>query len=383
MATGQRNTYTDTTPIMRAIATTIKNIDRAEAPLLSKLGLNNESNFQLINWPNTKVEWLEDTLSPRSGTLNEALDDNETGVDVQTGEGSYLKKGDVILVESELMWVASVSTDTATVTRGFAGSTAATHADDTAWEIVGMAAVEGSQYVAGHTTVVTAPYNYVQQFKEAFTISNDELINPAYGMSDKVAYHIAKLIGGGGIGPRTKAGKLPILLEKSFYHGGRAIGSATAARSMGGFNTFVTTNVTNLSSAALTLKHVEDKMQSCSEAGGSPDTIVCGGWVRRKLSSFYGDSIRTTRDESTGGYSIDTVKTDFGEVEIMYDKWCPSTELYIIESGKMGWVTFRPFEVVDVSTDVDGVIKDVRGSFSFVLQNEKAHARLYGISTSA
>lgn len=383
MATGQRNTYTDTTPIMRAIADTIAMIDRTEAPLLAKLGLNNESRFRIVNWPNTKVEWLEDTMSPRTGTLNEALDDSETGVDVQTGEGAYLKKGDVILVESELMWVSSVSTDTATVTRGFAGSTAASHADDTAWEVVTMAAVEGSQYVGGHTTVVSAPYNYVQQIKEAFSVSNDELVNPKYGISDVEAYHIAKLIGGGQVGPKTKAGKLPIMLEKTFFHGKRAVGSATAPRSMGGFNEFVTTNVTNLSSAALTLKHIEDKLQAQSEAGGSPDTIICGGWTRRKISSFYGDSIRTTQNESTGGYSIDTVKTDFGEVEVMYNKWCPPSELYIIESSKMGWLTFRPFDVVPVSTDVDGQIKDVRGSFTFVLENEKAHGRIYGISTTA
>lgn len=58
MATGQRNTYSDTTPIMRAIADTIAMIDRTEAPLLNKLGLNNEGRFRIVNWPNTKVEWL-------------------------------------------------------------------------------------------------------------------------------------------------------------------------------------------------------------------------------------------------------------------------------------------------------------------------------------
>ena len=52
----------------------------AGAPLLRLLdiGGNNQKKLRLRGWPSTKVEWFEDTNNPVSGTLDEALDDNET-----------------------------------------------------------------------------------------------------------------------------------------------------------------------------------------------------------------------------------------------------------------------------------------------------------------
>ncbi len=59
-------------------------------------------------------------------TLNEALDASETGVDVAAG--TAIAAGQNILIESEQMYVQSISTNTLTVIRGVNGTTAATHA---------------------------------------------------------------------------------------------------------------------------------------------------------------------------------------------------------------------------------------------------------------
>ena len=383
MATGTRSTYTDTGNIKQAISDTIAMIDWTEAPLLNRLGLDNASKFRLVNWPNTKVEWIEDTMSPRSGTINEALDASETGVDVQAGEGAYLKKGDIMKIEDELMYVASVATDTATVVRGYGGTTAATHADDTAWSIATVARLEGADFTTGHTTTVSVPYNHTQIIAEAVKVTGSEQVNPKYGIPDTMAYHLTKLIGGGTVGQKMKAGKLPILLEHSFFHGRRATGSDSASRAMGGFNQYVTTNVTDLASAQLTRDAIEDKMQACFLAGGSPDTIICGAWARRKISSFYEDIVRTERSETMGGGTIEEIVTDFGKLEVVFNKWCPNDELYIIEPEKMGWLTFRPFDVVDRASTGDYTVKDVIGEFTFVLCNEEAHAKLHNFSTTS
>lgn len=378
MATGTRTTYTDTTPQKRSIADMIGMIDWTEAPLLKLLGLNGESTFRLLNFPRTKVEWLEDTMAPRSGTVNEALDSSETGVDVATGQGDYLKAGDVILVDSELMYVSSVATDTATVVRGFAGTTAASHSDQAAWKLATVARLEGADFTTGYTTSVTNPYNYTQIFSEAVKVTGSEQNDEKYGISDTMAYHISKLMGDGG-----KAGKLPILLQQAAYYGKRAAGSSTTARAMGGIEQYVTTNVTNLSSAALTRKSIEDLMQLCYLAGGAPNTLVCNAWLRRKITSFYEGSIFTDRSEERGGSKITTIVTDFGDIEVVFDRWCPTDRLYLIEPAKMGWVTYRPFDVVDRASTGDYIVKDVLGEYSFVLMNETAHGYIYGASTSS
>ena len=62
--------------------------------------------------------------------LNEALDDSETPVDVD--DGTVFQVGDYIKVESEIMKVKSISTNTITVDRGAMSTTAATHNNNTA-----------------------------------------------------------------------------------------------------------------------------------------------------------------------------------------------------------------------------------------------------------
>lgn len=61
--------------------------------------------------------------------LAEALDTSETGVDVD--DGTAVEVGDVIVVDREQMLVTAISTNTWTVTRGYNGTTAATHDDNT------------------------------------------------------------------------------------------------------------------------------------------------------------------------------------------------------------------------------------------------------------
>jgi hypothetical protein len=385
VATGARTTYTDTTNIKRGIGDLINMIDWTEAPLLNRLGVDNAKKFRLLNWPNTKVEWLEDTMSPTSSTISDAggISDSDTTMGVAAGTGQYFTEGDILKIENELVYVSARSTDSLTIVRAFGGSTNASHADTTAIALVTKARLEGADYDTGHTTVVSAPYNHTQILSEAVLITGSEEVNPKYGISDTMAYNISKLIGGGdGLGSKGKAGKLAILLCKSFYYGKRAPGSATTARAMGGFNQYVTTNVTDVASGALTLKHIEDKMQACYDAGGSPDTIITGSWGRRKISNFFKGAIRTERSEERGGAVITHIMTDFGELEVIWDKWCPTNELYIIDPAKMGWLTFRAFDLKDRASTGDYMVKEVLGEFSFVLTNETSHARLHTFSTT-
>ena len=386
MAVGARSTYTDTTPQKRSIADLITMIDWTEAPLLNLLGVNNESKFRLVNWPRTKVEWLEDEMSPRSTTLGAAI--SSTGATSFTAaDGSIFKEGDVVKIDDELLWVESVSGNTVTVAstggRGYGGSTAATHDNGSTAEIVGIARLEGSVASTGHTTTLDNPYNYTQILSEAVKVTGSQEVDSNYGFNDEMARQLGKLIGGPSeIGSKGKAGKLAILLQQSFYHGLRNQGSATAARAMGGAAQYITTNLSNVASAALTRKHIEDLMEDAFNAGGMPDTLVVGSWVRRKITSFYEGAIHVDRSESRGGSKITTIVTDFGDIEVVHDRWCPQSKAYLIEKDKMGWVTYRPFNIYDRASTGDYALKEVLGEYSFVLMNESAHGILYNISTT-
>lgn len=86
--------------------------------------------------PTTANDWIEDTLGHlHSGNreeinlLSTALTDTTTTSVVMSDDLKSIKEGAVICIDLELMYVRSVvvATKTATVIRGFGGSTAATH----------------------------------------------------------------------------------------------------------------------------------------------------------------------------------------------------------------------------------------------------------------
>ena len=65
-----------------------------------------------------------------STTLAEALDDSETGIDVD--DASNLEVDDVITIDSEKMLITAISTNTLTVERDVLGTSAAIHSDEAA-----------------------------------------------------------------------------------------------------------------------------------------------------------------------------------------------------------------------------------------------------------
>lgn len=382
MATGMRTSLTDTTNQKRVISDVIKNIDPRDVPLIWLLGLDNEKKFNLQNFPSAKIEWLEDTDNPIADQLAEALTNSETGVDVDNA--TYFHVGDIIQVDDEQMWVSAIAAPTLTVTRGFGGTTAASHNDDSPVYIRSNARLEGAESTDSYTTTLTNPYNYAQTMHEEIKVSRFEQLVTKYGMADTFNYYLAKVLGGGtGDGKRGSAGELMRRLNRTFYYGKRVLRTTSVPGVMGGFDYFVTTNVTTLTGTpALTQKHLEDEIQNCWEGGGMPDTIVVNGWGKRKITSFYKDAVRTDRSEKMGGTVISSVTTEFGELDIVLDRWSPTNSLRIMDTKKLGWLTIDPFHFEELAKTGDYTRGQVVGDYTFALCNEKAHAIISGFSTS-
>ena len=158
MATGTRSTLTDTGNQKRAISDAIFMIDWTKAPLLNLFGINAESKFQLVNWPSTKAEIIEDTMSPYTTTLNGAHNNSTTTIAVAAATGAYFRQGDIILIDTEQMLVTSVSSDNLTVaTRPYGSTSAASHSSGATVTLTTRAMPEGSDFTTGHTTTTTQP----------------------------------------------------------------------------------------------------------------------------------------------------------------------------------------------------------------------------------
>ena len=368
-----KTSYSDTTPQRRAIGDMIDVIDSSEVPGVKFFGLDGApSKFRIVNWPSTKVEWLEDELAPLTDALNGSITSDATTITVV--DGSKFKPGDVALIHAEYIWVsaANTSTNVITATRDF-GGTQATHADAAVVTIVSNARLEGADADYGRAMVdIAAPYNYTQIFQDDVRVTRTQDKMSQYGIDNEYDYQVAK---------RFK--EQLRLMNKSLYVGIRGAGSATTPRSMGGLETFITDNTSSLSSAALTQKALEDAIQSAWEDGGTPDTILCNGWVKRKISSFYAPHVRTERSEKRGGVMIDYVDTEFGTLQIVMDRWCPSSKLYIVSAEYVGFLAFEPFFDEELAKTGDSRKGQVVGEYTLVAKNDKAHALISSISTSS
>ena len=103
-----KTTYGDTTPQRRAIADVIDIISPQDVPVVKYFGLDGDpGKFRVLNWPSTKVEWLEDELATLTDALDGSITSNATTVTVD--DASKFKSGDVIEVDSEMMWVSSMN----------------------------------------------------------------------------------------------------------------------------------------------------------------------------------------------------------------------------------------------------------------------------------
>lgn len=384
MPSGALTSYNSNTNLQPlALNPVITMIDWTEAALLRYFGINNEGRFRFTAWPRREYYWHQDTMSPRSTTLAEAVDPGETAIDVT--DGTIFKEGDIIRVDDttgELMQVTSVASNTLTVVKGFAGTDDSAHDTALTVEWVTSARLEGADYDLGHTTTVSRVGNYTQILEEAVMVTKSELKESHYGVDDIMSYHIEKLIGGGMVGSKGRAGKLAIGLQNTFYHGRKALGSDGSPRSMDGFEAMVTTYDVDKAGATLTLEMIEDMMEDLYNAGGTPKTLICNTYQWRVINTFWSDLIRYDRSEKEGGQVISSVRTIFGDLDIVWDRWAPQDRLYFLEKDKMGWITYRPFDIVDVPTSGDYIVKDIVGEFGFVLQNQSAHGFLYNLATS-
>lgn len=378
MTTGTRYSYTDTTAQKRSVADLIFMLDWTKAPLLNVFGFTsaNLKKLKPVAWPNVKLEWIQDRMSPFETTIAEALADNDTGVDVATGKGEYFRKGDIVQVDSEYMLVTAVAADELTVTRGYGGSSAAAHDTASEIEIVTRAMPEGADYTTGHTTTRSLGYNYTQILSEAAQVSRTQQRMSQYGIKEELDYQVAKLFNDGG-----SAGKLAMLLQKTFYHSLRVQRSSGSYGSMGGFKSFVTTNVQSLGGVAVQRSHIHTAIRNIRQAGGEATHLVTGAWGIEKITAMYEDLIRTTRDEKRGGSEITMVKTPHGEVELVYDWMCPDGEFYFTNEAKLGWLPFDEFKAEEMAKRGDFYVKDVVGEFTFFLVNEESHALITGAAT--
>jgi hypothetical protein len=380
MATGSglRTSYDNTVPQKVMISDRIIMASPYDITAITALGLNNESKFAFVNTPSRSYTWLEDQYPAVTDVANGSNltgSTNTTTITVTTPNLFHV--GDVIQLESaagDYAWVSSISGSVLTVVRGYGGTTPVSHPETSTLYIRYNARLEGAANSASPWTEVTSGTNYSTIYHKSVSVSRDDQLFPSYGQANLVNRYIDK--------------NMDILMEQLNrlpYYGKRAVGTTSAARSAGGFATYISTNATAKASAALTRKDIDDKFQAIYEYGGKTDLILCDAWGQRKINDFYEGFIQTARSETIGGMMIKQLMHPItGQlVNVVVDRHCPAGNMYLLDTRYTGFITVDPFFYEELAKTGDFMSGQTVGEYGFVVAYEKAHAMITGYSTSA
>ncbi len=371
-----KTVYTDPTAQARAISDVIAMIDPRDTPLLARVGLDSARQKFKLSLNGYKVEILEDELDPLEDAVNDGAGwDNSSTTDLAVDDGSKFQDGHIILVESEKMVVKSASASANTIevyARGFGGTSAATHANDSVITIIGMARLEGDDADYGPLTDISAPYNYTSIFQKAIKVSGTMQAISQHGIDDEFLYQANKAV------PH-----LLRLVERMAFYGERVEGSAVSPRSAGGLATFISDNTVN-AGGAIAKADVDSLMEEIIMDGGYPDLLVMNPRVANDLRALLDNSsfIRVSQSDNKFGLeAIERVVTQYGELELLMDRWCPTSTAYILQSDKIGFYTLRPFSAYGLARSGDSLKGEVVGEVSLLVANDKAHGMITGITT--
>ncbi len=371
-----KTVYSDATAQARAISDVISMIDPRDTPLLAKLGLDSAREKFKLNLDGFKIELLEDSLDPLEDAINDVSgwDSSDTS-ELTVDDASKFQDGYVILVEDEKMVVKSVDTTTnflEVYARGFGDTSSVAHADDTVVKIIGMARLEGDDADYGPIVDITAPYNYTSIFQKAIKVSGTLQAISQHGIDDEFIYQANKAV------PH-----LLRLVERMAFYGERVVGSASSPRSAGGLGVFITDNVV-AAGGAIAKSHVDSLMEEIIMDGGYPDLLVMNPRVANDLRALLDSSnfVRVSQDENKLGVdAIERVMTQYGELELVMDRWCPTDTAYVLQSDKVGFYSLRNFESYELARSGDSLKGEVVGEFSVLAANDQAHGKITGITT--
>lgn len=383
-----RYSYSETTTQIRSVVPEFDLVSPNEFPFLKLIagGADDKPSLNSLSAPcrATKYEWLE--LADPALTTSLTADitaTGATGITVATADAPNIVEGMILLIGTEQLLVgAATGVNPVPVTRGFAGTTAATAASSSAVvTIIGRVHKEGADAPADRTIFPTMPYNYVQEIAATIHVSEIEQAIDRYGVDDAIDMET-----------RSRSRDLFHFMERGIFYQTRVAPGAGAYPVFGGLRDFIpAANQKDKSGNAIATDDVLGLMQTIYQGigtSGMPTVAVCNAWVRRKLTTVFATTNTTNFrniSEKYGGLKVDTVVTDFGELDILLCANCPTTDLYLVKPDKLGFGPLAGMELKREMMAKTGSADKfmLYGAYTFELRASKCHGWIKNISTSS
>jgi hypothetical protein len=252
----------------------------------------------------------------------------------------------------------------------------------------GSGQLEGFELSRAAATATTRVSNVAMISSRDATVTGSQQASDPAGKKSEMAHQLAIMA------KALKRDMETALCQK----GAKTTGNATTARVTGGFESWITSNVsrgtngagngggaapTDGTQRALTEALLKTVLQSCFSNGGEPSMAICGPVNKQVISGFTGrSSARQMVDANTVEASVSIYASDFGELKIVPSNFSRERSLLLVDPDYAKVSYLRDFKTVDISTIGDAQTKMILTEFGLEMSNESAHGIVADLTTS-
>jgi hypothetical protein len=377
VVTGTRFGFTDSANVAIDMSDTLGMISPSDVPLLSLIGKDSLSTPCVA----VKHEWLEDELRSLDSAVATVGEFTGTGAvttsTVTAGQGVFFRAGDIIKIDSELMLINSIATDTLNILaggRGYGGSTAAAHLTLAPIRLLSNANVQDAPQGAARTTTKTGLFNFTQLYEDTIVVTSTAQAIKKWVEQNEMDAQLMRAL------------KVAwIQWERTLLDGRKVAASSGVASAMDGILVRIATNAYAKAGALLVEDFILQALEDSWKQGGEPDTIVLNSFNKRQANKFLDSQRMTTRVDRIAGSIIDTYTSDFGTADIVLDRNMPTDTVLILDRKRIGFGPLRDHSLsaapVETSTRTKKAMQII-GQYTSETRNEKAHAKITGLATS-
>ena len=252
----------------------------------------------------------------------------------------------------------------------------------------GAGQLEGFELSRAAATATSRVSNVAQISSRDATVTGSQQASDPAGKKSEMAHQLAIMA------KALKRDMETALCQK----GAKTTGNATTARVTGGFESWITSNVsrgtngagngggaapTDGTQRALTEALLKTVLQSCFSNGGEPSMAICGPVNKQVISGFTGrSSARQMVDANTVEASVSIYASDFGELKIVPSNFSRERSLLLVDPEYAKVSYLRDFKTVDISTVGDAETKMILAEYGLEMSNEAAHGIVADLTTS-
>ena len=182
-------------------------------------------------------------------------------------------------------------------------------------------------------------------------------------------------------------------------HVAKAAGSTSAARKLGGMETWLSTNSSRGSSGAdpasagaaptdgtqraITEALLKAVIQSVFSAGGDPSVLMVGPFNKGSVSDFTGRSqARQMIDEDRIQGAAHLYASDFGELRVLPNRFQRERSAFVIDKDYWSVAYFRDFRTEEVAKTGDAIKRALLVEYTLVSKNEAASGVIADLTAS-